>query len=959
MSKSLTLKRILKNGKNLLQEKGLAMKKLSTYLTLMIFISCGAEVKPHKRVRLELAESGMQSILVQGAVIDQTLKEEAKKLSIKIEGDSILKLTGDAEDISLLEIPVTDSYSYMEDPILEVVKDKTAMPDFTNLYMARAEFGMERLLKTHPQADGRGVIVGVIDDGISAHQKGFQFTSTGERKFISKGSNSSSTVFPLTLRGETYTSTIKEFGTFGGNLDFNRDGKKQDFKATVSLDGMRVCLDLNTNNHFEENECRGEFNSTGDFFLIPTNANESIIAIVDLDQLTLKLFHPERSGDSHGEGVASVMSGYRMGGIKGFDGVAPGSKILDYDLSQPSHLPQETEYTLGKFLVAIEWLASRGAKVINVSYSLYFTSAKTQEFMALALDEIVKKHNVILSFSAGNNGPGLGSLNRRLIYPASTLVAGAYISKELDERVHGVTGIPKEGRMVYYSSLGPGANGAGPLLIAPLSNLTYASPDDGMRAFSGTSSASPALAGAATVLLSAIQQEGLAYDAATVVHALKLSGKQIAGEPFISQGYGLPQLDRALEIYKELIAGREFENIEVTINQGNVDGATAHGIFIRRSKQTHETYRLNLKGIISKLAPMHTHTELVTPIRIEYSKGISGARNSWVSSTSSRVHFDVASDEVLDGADEGFGEIRLYSSISEKLLAIIPVTVINDFKVNTNIRKKLKVSSQEGARIHLDVPGLVRGVKVSARMIKGQRRIINFATYNQHFIRTRQMAFTSEFVLPITRPGHYQIAMLMAGGTSSDAEVEFDIEPLYFELESLDISTDDPIIRLSNNSSSLLQGDLYLIPKLEPIYSQIFNNTKRGYVELEVQPGSYQVEMVATKKYDLSYLRQNCTITEKNGDVLTPISSNIFQTNKNATIIVQCVPFDIGARFTSKETWRMNIIPTATSKKYRLDIGPFAKKEMKLDELKTGKYRVEFGSPFSTERMSLGQLGVW
>lgn len=935
------------------------MKKMSIVLTLLTLFGCGQRIEK-KKITLKLnQETESQSVLVKGAIIDDEFRLKAQRLNISIEGNSIIKLSGQTSQLSLLEIPVTDDYDYIEDSAVDVVKDKTAMPDFTNLYLARKEFAMEELHRTHPTADGRGVIVGVIDDGISPHQKGFQKTTTEQRKFLAKGSSSSSTLYPLIDEGEYFTATIREFKTFSGNLDVNRDAMMKDFKAKVSYDGLRICLDLNTNDSFEDNECRGEFNRTGEYFLLPSNPNEAISAEVDLDNKTIKIFLSEKSGDSHGEGVASVMSGYQMGGIKGFDGVAPGSQILDYDISQPSHLAAESEYTLSTFLLAIDWLASRGAKVINVSYSLFFTSARTQEFMAQALDELVKKHNVILSFSAGNNGPGLGSLNRRLIYPASTLVAGAYLSKELDERVHGVTGLPEEGRMVYYSSLGPGANGAGPIMIAPLSNLTYASPDDGLRAFSGTSSASPALAGAATVLVSAILQEGLDFDAVTAVHALRLSGRQIKGEPFISQGYGLPQLDKALSIYRELIEGKEFTYLDVSVNQGNLDGATAHGIFVKRSKLAHETYRLTLKGNISKLAPLHTQTELVTPVRYEYSSGITGAREGWISSTASRLHIDVDSDQVLDGKDEGFGEIRIYSQINNRLLAIVPVTVINDYKTNKNIRKTLIVSSQEGARIHLDVPGLVKGIKVNARLLKGQRRILNFATYNQHFIRTRQLAFTSEFILPVERPGHYQIALLMAGGTASHAEVEFDIEPIYFNLESLSVSSTEAIIRLNNDSQALLQGDLYLTKVVEPIFAQVFNNKQRGYAEIEVAPGSYQVEMTSTKKYDLSYLRQNCTISEKNGDQVIPVSSTIYQAKTPSTIIVQCVPFDMGAKFSSTETWVMKVNPSSPSFKYRFDIGSYSKKEINLGKLTQGIYKVEFASPFSSERLSLGKLEVW
>ena len=38
----------------------------------------------------------------------------------------------------------------------------------------------------------------------------------------------------------------------------------------------------------------------------------------------------ESRGDSHGEGVASVLAGHNIGGK--FDGVAPGAQLIDYDL---------------------------------------------------------------------------------------------------------------------------------------------------------------------------------------------------------------------------------------------------------------------------------------------------------------------------------------------------------------------------------------------------------------------------------------------------------------------------------------------------------------------------------------------------------------------------------------------------------------------------------------------------
>ena len=75
--------------------------------------------------------------------------------------------------------------------------------------------------------------------------------------------------------------------------------------------------------------------------------------------------------------------------------------------------------------------------------------------MAKAIDELVKIHNTVIVFSAGNNGPGLGSLNRSSIYPSSVLRVGAYASKG-STLVHGVSGLPDEVEL----SITPAESGA-------------------------------------------------------------------------------------------------------------------------------------------------------------------------------------------------------------------------------------------------------------------------------------------------------------------------------------------------------------------------------------------------------------------------------------------------------------------------------------------------------------------
>src|SRR5690606_2083186 len=136
------------------------MKKLSILLTLLTLSSCGIETNKAKRVKLELEDTGVQSILIQGAQLDDTFIEEARQLNIQVEGHSILKLTGQSQDLTLLEIPVGEAFSYIQDAAIDVVKDNAGTPDFTNLYLAKKEFGIEKLAQTHPHADGRGVIIG-------------------------------------------------------------------------------------------------------------------------------------------------------------------------------------------------------------------------------------------------------------------------------------------------------------------------------------------------------------------------------------------------------------------------------------------------------------------------------------------------------------------------------------------------------------------------------------------------------------------------------------------------------------------------------------------------------------------------------------------------------------------------------------------------------------------------------
>jgi len=943
------------------------MKKLihlSTYTLILAASACGPLIPQHKTVKLNLKTQGKTAVMVVGAMATETFKTEAQEKGIKVEGETILRLSGDSQDIADLNIPVENNLTYLQDTKIKFESNTPAKPDQYSLYLAKKEFGMESFLKKYPTADGRDVIVGVVDDGISPHQVGFQKTTTGQRKFLAKGTQSTLTQFTLTETESDLVATIKEGQTFSGKLDLNQDEKNTDWTAKVSKDGSQVCLDLNVNQTYEASECRGTFSKTGDYFLLPANPKLSLLAEVDLEKKILKILQTEKGEDSHGEGVASVLAGHKLGGLEGFDGVAPGAQIVDYDLSAETNKFEEAEYTIGTFLLAFDWMAQNKAEVINVSYSLFFTNAEVQTFMAKAINALVEKHNLIISFSAGNNGPGLGSLNRRLIYPPSVLVAGAYVSKELDERVHGVTGLPEEGRVVFYSSRGPGAGAGGPTLISPLSSLTHSSPDSGYRAFSGTSSASPALAGAAAVLVSAIKQAGLKVHAATVVNALRLSGKQLKHEPFIAQGYGLPQLEKAMDIYKELISGSKISDISAVINRGSIDNVNAQGIIIKKSEaQAIETFRIQLTGSTSPLAPSEAAVNLLTPVRLEYSRGITGPKELWVSSSANRLFVDVDVEAALQEKSESFGEIRVISQIDNSLMHIVPVTLINDVRANSFTRFILDVGPQEGNRFHLNVPEGVKGLVVNARVISGDAQVINISTFDPNYIRQAQFSFTNNFILPTPKAGHYQLAISMSGGTARRTQVEFEVEEIQLKLNTTSASSEGGKISLSNKSKNNVNGILSL-EKVGKIHvTKIFNNKNIPDITLTLPKNAeYKAILAPTSDAELSYHYSNCKTMEKSSEgQFTPVKDETYKGSGEGevTLKFRCTPFDLGVEATEKFEWIMSVVSVQKAESLRIDISGKKRKDLSLPKLEASLYQVFFINSLNpAEKVYLGDLQV-
>ncbi|HEX4922778.1 MAG TPA: S8 family serine peptidase, partial [Bdellovibrionales bacterium] len=692
------------------------------------------------------------------------------------------------------------------------------------LFIAKKEFGVVEYLKKNPAHDGRGVIVGVLDDGIAPGQSGFKTTTDGKRKLLAVGSSSSMLRKKLAAAEATGDAFLQSAGPYArawtGELtetpatsawgienggDLNRDGKMESFKLAVlqkenqdSNDAgseLKICVDLDRNGTASSSECVRPFAATGEYTHWSAEKRLALTAEFDPASGELVLTEGEDLPDSHAEGVGSVLAGHNIGGL--FDGVAPGAQIVSYDLAATSSNPYEVDYAAGDFLKGLEWLASRGAKIVNFSAYTYTADPKMQTFLRAALTELTKKYNFMIMVAAGNEGPGMHSDYERTAYPDAALLVGAFISRDLDALVHGVSGLPDPGRVMHYSSIGPGFDGGQTVdIISPLASLTHSSPSLGFRAFGGTSSASPAAAGVATIMASAIAAEGLPFEATTLAHALRLGAKPLPGVPYVIQGMGLPKVEAALAHYRRLIKGTGFLNAASKINdKTGADGSPLVGLTLLKSELTSQNeYSVTLQGTASPQIGPDGVKELLKPITLHYSHPwLSGVSELWLSEGPSKFNLRVDAAAAFakhPELTEIFGEVAIRED-NGTLLKVVPVTLIRDEPLHGRRAQMLALEPEDGHRIHFHVPapGFVR---VRVQTEGGNPATVRVNVYDSGF---RAAAFNSgdktrDYLFRATRRGWHQIGIARGGGSTAPMRAHVTLEPVDFSLADAELGSE-------------------------------------------------------------------------------------------------------------------------------------------------------------------------
>ncbi|WP_029137646.1 S8 family peptidase [Nakamurella lactea] len=227
----------------------------------------------------------------------------------------------------------------------------------------------------------------------------------------------------------------------------------------------------------------------------------------------------------HGTHVASIIAGTGEASDGANRGVAPGAHLLNGRV-----LNAAGEGDTSWVIDAMEWAAANGADVINLSLGEKGNYTDGSDPAAMAVDSISQRYDTLVVIAAGNEGNNGTSGTVTTPGTATTaLTVGAVTDSD---------------SIAYFSSVGPrfGDDAIKPDIVAPGDGIVAARAagtnigdpvDDLYTSMSGTSMATPHVAGAAAILRAARPDLS-----AQALKSVLMASAQPTGNPVYSEGAG-------------------------------------------------------------------------------------------------------------------------------------------------------------------------------------------------------------------------------------------------------------------------------------------------------------------------------------------------------------------------------------------------------------------------------------
>ncbi|GAB3118176.1 S8 family serine peptidase [Streptomyces calidiresistens] len=237
--------------------------------------------------------------------------------------------------------------------------------------------------------------------------------------------------------------------------------------------------------------------------------------------------------DGHGTHVASIAAGTGAKSDGRFTGVAPGADILDVKVLDDDGFGLDSEIIEG-----MEWAVEQGADIINMSLGDY--TDMTIDPMEEAVNRLSAGSDSLFVIAAGNDGTGRGRLG-------SPGTADAALTVGAVDRDDTVADFSSSGPRLRDGALKPDVTAPGVDIAAAAAQGSMLEErvepvEDGYIALSGTSMASPHVAGAAALLAQARPE----LTAEQIKAVLMGSAVGLADTPAHRQGSGRIDIERAL-----------------------------------------------------------------------------------------------------------------------------------------------------------------------------------------------------------------------------------------------------------------------------------------------------------------------------------------------------------------------------------------------------------------------------